>query len=243
MLGGSLAALGNPTVAPTGRSQAGMLEDTTRGPVTLPPLPTACQLPDCWVSSSLVICGQPDCRDTMEPTRALTSWSEGEEPPSWFTDVSAQSLSHLQFFVTPWTVAHQAPLSMGFSRQEYWSGLPCPPPGDLSDPGIEPQSLTSALAGRLFTIGATWEALQRVYQLWNIIFFCDLKCQFYRKLNAGTHMHALESFLLSYLILMSADFRNGSGFIVLWAASPVTAYNSFQLFLGSSCSFFLPNEL
>ena len=39
-----------------------------------------------------------------------------------------------------WTVARQAPLSMGFSRQEYWSGLPCPPPGDLPDPGIEPES-------------------------------------------------------------------------------------------------------
>ena len=42
--------------------------------------------------------------------------------------------------VTPWTVAHQAPLSMGFSRQEYWSGLPFPSPGDLPDPGIEPRS-------------------------------------------------------------------------------------------------------
>ena len=45
-------------------------------------------------------------------------------------------------FVTPWTVAHQAPLSMGFSRQEYWSGLPFPSPGDLPDPGIEPRSPT-----------------------------------------------------------------------------------------------------
>ena len=43
-------------------------------------------------------------------------------------------------FATPWTVAHQAPLSMGFSRQEYWSGLSFPPPGDLPDPGIEPTS-------------------------------------------------------------------------------------------------------
>ena len=41
-------------------------------------------------------------------------------------------------FATPWIVAHQAPLSMGFSRQEYWSGLPCPPPEDLPDSGIEP---------------------------------------------------------------------------------------------------------
>ena len=53
----------------------------------------------------------------------------------------AKSLQSLQFFGTPWTVAHQAPLSMGFSRQEYWSGLPCPSPEGLSDPGIEPTSL------------------------------------------------------------------------------------------------------
>ena len=59
-------------------------------------------------------------------------------------------------------VTSQAPLSMGFSRQEYWSGLPCPPPGDLPNPGIEPVSLTSpALAGRFFTTSATWEAPER----------------------------------------------------------------------------------
>ena len=50
------------------------------------------------------------------------------------------SLSYIQLFVTPWTVAHQAPLSMEFSRQEYWSGLPFPFPEDLSNPGIEPGS-------------------------------------------------------------------------------------------------------
>ena len=48
----------------------------------------------------------------------------------------AQSLSHVLLFATPWTVAHQAPLSVGFSYQEYWSGLSFPPPGDLPDPGI-----------------------------------------------------------------------------------------------------------
>ena len=52
----------------------------------------------------------------------------------------AQSLGHVRLFATPWTVAHQAPLSMGFPRQEYWSGLPFPSPGDLPDPGIEPRS-------------------------------------------------------------------------------------------------------
>ena len=51
-----------------------------------------------------------------------------------------KSLSRVRLFVTPWTVAYQAPQSMGFSRQEYWSGLPFPSPGDLPDPGIEPRS-------------------------------------------------------------------------------------------------------
>ena len=66
---------------------------------------------------------------------------------------------HVQLFVTPWTVACQAPLSMGFSRQEYWSGLPCPCSGHLPDPRIESMSLKSpALAGEFFTTSATWEA-------------------------------------------------------------------------------------
>ena len=63
-----------------------------------------------------------------------------------------KSLSRVRLFGTPWTVARQAPLSMGFSRQEYWSGLPFPPPGDLLHPGIEPESPAgSALAAGFFT--------------------------------------------------------------------------------------------
>ena len=65
--------------------------------------------------------------------------------------------SHLQLFATLWTIARQAPLSMGFSRQESWRGLPCPPPGDLPARGIVPTSLTS-LAGRFTTTSTTWEA-------------------------------------------------------------------------------------
>ena len=57
--------------------------------------------------------------------------------------VRVSSLNCARFLTTPWTVAHQAPLSRGFSRQEYWGGLPCPPPGDLSNPGIETASLAS----------------------------------------------------------------------------------------------------
>ena len=73
--------------------------------------------------------------------------------------VCIQLLSHVRLFVTPWTVAHQAALSLAFSRQEYWNGLPCPPPGDLTDLGMTFMPLLSpALAGRFFTTSATWES-------------------------------------------------------------------------------------
>ena len=69
--------------------------------------------------------------------------------------------------VTLWTVAHQAPLVQGILRQEHWSGLLCPSPGDPPNPGIEPVSLTSpVLAGGFFTTSTTWEALSV-----NIVFF------------------------------------------------------------------------
>ena len=66
-------------------------------------------------------------------------------------------------FATQWTIAHQAPLSMGFSRQEYWRGLPCPPPGGLPLPNIKPAS--PALAGGLFTTRAVC-GVQCVYLKW-----------------------------------------------------------------------------
>ena len=74
--------------------------------------------------------------------------------------------------MTPWTVAHQAPPSMGFSRQDYWSGLPFPSPGDLPDPGIEPRS---HIAGRRFNLWATREGTEKdlraslIHQLWILI--------------------------------------------------------------------------
>ena len=60
--------------------------------------------------------------------------------PDTKVKVKVKSLSHVQLFATPWTVAYQAPPSMEFSRQEYWSGLPFPSPGDLPNPGIKPGS-------------------------------------------------------------------------------------------------------
>ena len=67
--------------------------------------------------------------------------------------------SHVQLIVTPWTITRQAPLSMGFSRQEYWSGLLCLPPGESSGPRDQKASLRSpALADGFFTTITTWEA-------------------------------------------------------------------------------------
>ena len=75
-----------------------------------------------------------------------------------------KSLSCVQLFATPWTAACQTPLSMKFSRQEYWSGLLCPLPGDLPNSGIEPTSLMfPAFTGGYFTTSATWEAPQDLY--------------------------------------------------------------------------------
>ena len=73
-----------------------------------------------------------------------------ESRDTQLVELAIHSLSRVRLVATSWTVAHQAPLSMGFSRQEYWSGLPLPPPGDLPNPGIKPASLT--LGGKFLTI-------------------------------------------------------------------------------------------
>ena len=79
---------------------------------------------------------------------------------------SVQSLTRVRLFVTPWTAACQAPLSMGFSRQQYWSGLPFPSPGDLPNPGIEPMSL--ALADGFFTTEPPRKPQEYIYGYKNI---------------------------------------------------------------------------
>ena len=109
--------------------------------------------------------------------------------------------SWVWFFATSWTVAHQAPLSMEFARQKYWSGLPCLPPGALPHPRIEPTSLVSpALAGRLFTTRTTWEARGHTYAAvkfshWPILIFWKHRIFFY--------------------FLLSGSFLPGEGFLLL----------------------------
>ena len=101
--------------------------------------------------------------------------------------------SHVQLLVTLWTVARQAPRSMGFSRKEYWSGLPCPPPGDLLNRGIKAVSLISALAEGFFTNSATWE-VQRL-TLPEIISFPSLS---HFPMHFLVNMLALKSLSQSY---------------------------------------------
>ena len=100
-------------------------------PIFFPPVPSS------WLPSSL-------SHPAPHSYHALSS--------SPVSIISCAVFSRVWLFATPWAVAHQAPLSMEFSRQEYWSGLPFPTSRDLSNPGIESKSLASpALAGRFFT--------------------------------------------------------------------------------------------
>ena len=91
-----------------------------------------------------------------------TELGEGEDGTNGESSIESCVLSRfscVRLFVTLWTVVYQAPPSMEVSGEEYWSALPCPPPGDLPDSGIKPESLMSpALAGRFVTTSATWEA-------------------------------------------------------------------------------------
>ena len=117
-------------------------------------------------------------------------WSM-QDPLDYFCKSSVRSwmlscFSRVQLFANLWTIALQAPLSMGLSRQEYCSGFPCPPPGDLPNPGIELASLPSpAWAGSFFTTSATWEAhssvsitsFKKKKLLWLKMAKCYWKCR------------------------------------------------------------------
>ena len=98
--------------------------------------------------------------------RGLKSNSETKTPQFKSCGCVLSHSAVMSNSVTQWTTADQAPLSMGFSRQEHWSGLPCPPPGDLPDPGIESTSFMSpALAGGFFTTSTTLEAPVQILAL------------------------------------------------------------------------------
>ena len=103
---------------------------------------------------------------------ALWPASNGAVYPLCLIACMLSCFSRVGLFMTLWTVTLQAPLSTGFSREEYQSGLPCPPPGNLPDPGIEPSVLMSPkLVGGFFPTSTTWEALSLITQwsLWHLL--------------------------------------------------------------------------
>ena len=128
---------------------------------TRPPRPHRWYAPSWWYSPSLHKWYTPSPHRWYVPYPPRWYALYAPSPQRWYAPsphrwFGAQSLSCVRVFATLWTVAHQAPLSMGFSRQEYWSGLPYPCPGNLSNPGIESPSLTPpALSGGLLTTRAT----------------------------------------------------------------------------------------
>ena len=91
------------------------------------------------------------CYSSLEAAHSKDQFHQ--QPPSYTCLLSR--FRHVWLFKTPWSVAGLAPLCMGVCKQAYWSGLPCPPPGDPPDPGIHPTSLTG-----IFTNSATWEAYE-----------------------------------------------------------------------------------
>ena len=112
----------------------------------------------------------------------------------------AQSLSHVLLFVTPWTIALQDPLSMEFSRQEYWSGLPLPTPRNLPDPGIKPASLASpALTGGFFTTEPPGKPVLLVC----IIYFHHCKYLF-ALIQGSLHIHRISA-ASNYLFVSHYD--------------------------------------
>ena len=100
-------------------------------------------------------------------------------------------------------IAHQAALSMGFSRQQYWSGLPCPRPGDLPDPGMEP--VTPALAGRFFTSSATGEA----------------QCELYTSINPNNNL--LPEFLIH--LFWHLGLKNNRSLVILMCTLSTSSFN------------------
>ena len=112
-----------------------------------------------------------------------------------FACICAQSLRHVSLFVNPWTIEHQVSLSMEFPSQEYWSGLPFSPPGDLPNPGIEPVS--SALAGRISITEPPGKLHAFVYLMHLPLYFaqnCYLEnavCQQTKRNRYGTYLESL----------------------------------------------------
>ena len=106
--------------------------------------------------------------------------------------------SHVWLLVTPRTIAHQAPLSMEFSRQEYWSGLPCSLPGDLSNPGIK--SMSPALAGRFFTSEPPGKPHVCTYVYSVIYIYSDIYIRIYIHIYFAIHLRLTQYYKSNILL-------------------------------------------
>ena len=128
--------------------------------------------------------------------------------------VVVRLLSHIRLWATSWTVAHQAPLSMGFSRQECWSGLPFPPSGNLPNPRIEPVPLMSpALRGRFFTTSATWKVLKYSFAV-NLNCILEKACK--KNLQEEIHPHTYTpAFPLGGQLLRSYSLKPWGGLMIV----------------------------
>ena len=109
-------------------------------------------------------------QEPQSPRKEVSEHRAGAASRSWDKRGTClcvlSRFSRVQLCATLWTVARWVPLSLGFSRQEYWSGLPCLSPGDLLDSGMKPESLMSpALAGGLFTTSTAWKDQNRISQM------------------------------------------------------------------------------
>ena len=114
------------------------------------------------VSLQVCVCMCPPVSSQHTPTITLLLGSLSPSPVRFHAPQDSVCACQVRLCVTPWTVACQIPLSMGFHRQKYWSGLPFPTPRDLPNPGIEPASLVSpTLAGRFFFFFNHWHHLGR----------------------------------------------------------------------------------
>ena len=123
--------------------------------------------------------------------------------------------SHVWLWAALWTVAHQAPLSMGFSRQESWNRFPCPPPGDLPNPGIDPSFLLSLLlTGRFFITNAIWEA-KVIIQSLSLTIFDSLDCS-----PPDSSVH--KDFQARKLEWVTISFFRGSSWIRNWTCVSCT---------------------
>ena len=139
--------------------------------------------------------------------------------PDTQTPSLTHSLTKADILVIPdsaslWTVAHHAPLSMGFSRQEYWSGLPCLSPGDLPNPRVKPASLVSpVLTSRFFITSATWEALPQRSVIFNFFSVFEWLTIFFSGCQKIVNLHCC---LLDCFIPLSVVLAFISGLNFTW---------------------------